>query len=165
MTREDLKELLVDGDYLRFQTRCVRQFGPAAGIMLRDFIHRTGRSHLEDSWFWKSREEGCEETGLGHREWDKAKRILLGKRPWAARTVKVLEERRPSRRSPAEYRVDLLAVAQILGVEVPAETADGLQESDDIADDDLEFLFEELIDDDPFESPRGTAESPYAAAE
>ncbi len=129
LSREELKVLLVNNpktgerDYLNLQAQCVATFGAAAGIMMRQFVFLTGRSKLDGGWFWKKRDEGCKETGLGHREWDKGKKILLGEKAWAGRTVKVLEERRPSRRAAAEYRVDLVALAEVLNVKASTRLA------------------------------------------
>jgi hypothetical protein len=121
-------------DYLKLQARLVRAFGPAAGILCRELVFLTGRSKLEDGWVYNSRDAWRARTGLGHRALEKARAILRGDRPWAGKTHEVLEERRPSRRAPTEYRLDLVAVAGVLGVDMsPTE-------------DELGYLFEGLDD-------------------
>lgn len=166
---DELKDLLTwnprteKQDYIHFQARCVRKFGAAAGIMARQFVFLTNLSRLEGGWFWKTREEGCEETGLGHREWDKGKQILLGKRPWAGRTVKVLEEQRPNRRGPTEYRVDLIALAEILGVEVPPSLVG--DESTDLDEFGGLPRYPPLVATPAAAPPRGAAEPPRGTTE
>ncbi len=75
-------------DYLRLQARCVRAFDPVVGIFARQATYWHGRStKLRDGWVYKKREEWCEETGLTHRQLEKARRVL--------REKGILEEDRP----------------------------------------------------------------------
>ncbi len=97
-------------DYLRFQARCVKAFDPAVGIFLRQATYWHGRStKLRDGWMYKKREEWCEETGLTHRQVERARRVLLEKG--------ILEESRPSRRAPMHFRIDLEALKDALEAE------------------------------------------------
>jgi hypothetical protein len=94
-------------DYLYFQARSVRAFGPATGIFLRQAVFWAGRStKLRDGWFYKSREAWRTETGLSHRQSEKARDILKDKG--------ILEEHRVSRRSAMRYRVNLKALSAAL---------------------------------------------------
>ena len=87
-------------DYLRLQARCVRAFGPAVGIFLRQAVYWTGKStKLEGAWFYKSRERWRKETGLSNRQQEKARKVL--------KDQSILTEKRVSRRSPLHFKVDL----------------------------------------------------------
>jgi len=146
-------------DWLKYQARCIAAVGSAAGVLLRELTHLTGLSALEDGWLWNPREAWRERPGLGNRELEKARAILRGDKPWAGRTVKVLEERRPSRRAPVEYRLDMPALAALLGVKMPHA-----DEGSDSDLDDFGGLFEdEGLEDDAPESPPGATESPHGA--
>jgi len=106
-------------DHIRLLGRLVDQFGAAGGVLAWNIFFWTGRStKLEGGWLFKSREQFKRETGLGIREFSKAREILRGERAWAGRTVRVLDESRPSRRTPAHYRLRLEDLAAALGVEL-----------------------------------------------
>src|SRR5215207_10223763 len=44
-------------DYFTFQARCVRKFGPAAGIYLRQLVFWTGKKSIDPNWIYKTEEE------------------------------------------------------------------------------------------------------------
>ncbi len=143
-------------DYIGLLARCIELCGSVAGVFLWRVVYLTGRSSkLEDGWFYKSREEMRQETGQGHREQEKARKILKGEKEYAGRTIEVLEENRPSLRAPTHYRVDLLALAEVLGVDISLALAESPRGAAQEADEGGA---------DP-ESPRGAAQSPYRAAQ
>ncbi len=97
-------------DYLRLQARCVRAFDPVVGIFARQATYWHGRStKLRDGWVFKKRDEWCEETGLTHRQLERARLVL--------REKGILEESRPSRRAPMHFRIDLEALKNALEAE------------------------------------------------
>lgn len=114
MNRDYLKELLLidpetgKPDGFGLQARCVGAYGPAAGVYLQRAVFLTGRSALEGGYYYKSKAEMQVETGLSIRQQDKARKVLKAK--------EILEERRPNRRGPAHYRVDLLRLARMFGL-------------------------------------------------
>lgn len=130
-------------DYFKLQARLIRVFGPQAGVMLRDFVYWTGRSKLPDGRFYKSRDEVEEGTGLGHRDQETARRIAKGEKERNGRTLRVLEEYRPSRRAPMHYRVDLEALATILGVAIEDSDLDA-EDFEDELEDDFNVFWEDL---------------------
>jgi hypothetical protein len=160
--RERLVEEVAEGDWLVFQAKCVRAFGPTAGIFVRQLVFWTGKSTLcADGWLYKNRDEWQAETGLGHYEQDKARKILTGQRPWAGETREVIEEHRQSRRQSMRYRVDLWALASVLGCGLP----DPRTSVDEIDDFDLED--ETPLQDETgqkSESPRGGQLSRHGGA-
>lgn len=96
-----------NSDYIRFQARCVRVFDPVVGIFARQAVYWHGRSSiLGNGWIFKKREEWCEETGLTHRQLERARLVL--------REKGILEEGRPSRRAAMHFRVDLEALKDAL---------------------------------------------------
>ncbi len=158
-----VKELLApvnpktgERDYIRLLARLVAEVGSVAGVYLWRAIHLTGRSSkLEAGWFYKSREEMRGETGQGHREQEKARKILTGQKEYAGRTFVLLEERRPSRRQPTEYRAAVLAVAELLGVDVSSVVGESPRGATQGADEGGSGP----------ESPRGATEPPRGATE
>ncbi len=111
-TREELKAALVADpetgmpDYFKLQARCVRAFGPEAGVFLRQLVFRTGQSHLESGWLWKTEQEMFEETGLTRTQQRKARKILV--------TVGAVEEERRGVPRRMHYRVDFPKVRKLL---------------------------------------------------
>lgn len=108
----ELKRVLVadpktgEQDYFKLQARCVRAFGPEAGIFLRQLIFRTGQSHLESGWLWKTEQEMFEETGLTRTQQRKARKILV--------TVGAVEEGRRGVPRRMHYRVQFPKVMKFL---------------------------------------------------
>jgi len=66
-------------DYFALQAKCVRRFGPSAGIFIRQLVFWTDKSMLADGWLYKTRNEMQEETGLSRRQQEKARKILTKK--------------------------------------------------------------------------------------
>lgn len=100
--RTALREQLVEGDFLTFQARAVRVFGPAAGIFARHLLFWDGRGHDAGGHVYKSASEWQNETGLSRRQQEKARK-LLKKRA-------VLEEKKmvgPDGRLRLYFRLDL----------------------------------------------------------
>src|SRR5687767_10003525 len=80
--REVLKRRLVSNDageldYLKFDARCIRKFGPAAGTFLRQLIYWVGKEHHQEGWIYKTQREMEEETGLSRYFQEKARKILV----------------------------------------------------------------------------------------
>jgi hypothetical protein len=80
--REILKHRLIrneagEEDYLGFEKRCVRKFGPAAGIFIRQLVYWAGKEHDPEGWIYKTQREMEEETGLSRHHQEKARNILL----------------------------------------------------------------------------------------
>jgi hypothetical protein len=95
--------------------------GTTAAALLANLIHWSGRGHAPGGWVWKTREEiadPIEGTGQLNGEFQMARKILRGDRKWNKQTFHLVEECRPSRRRPTFYRVDLVAVADLIGVEL-----------------------------------------------
>jgi hypothetical protein len=157
------------GDWPMLRRRLTKVFGGDTALFLEYLIFWSGKSHAPDGWVWKSRDEieDLEKgTGQGHREQEKARKILRGDKPRDGRTFQVVEECRPSRRRATFYRVDLAAVANIIGVELLSA----------IEDDFVWFDREESesphgatrngdATDKPLESPHGATESPHGTSE
>src|SRR5436190_13062527 len=57
-----------------------------AGVMLSQFLYWQPRSKDGEGWFWKTQAEIYEETGLGRREQETARKVLL--------KTHILEEKR-----------------------------------------------------------------------
>ncbi len=93
-------------DYFTFQARCVRKFGPAAGIYLRQLVFWTGKKSIDPDWIYKTEEEMEAETGLGRRGQREARKIL-GR-------YEVLQERYGGLPRKLWYRVDLVKLAELL---------------------------------------------------
>ena len=93
-------------DYFTFQARCVRKFGPAAGIYLRQLVFWTGKKSLDPDWIYKTEEEMEAETGLRRRGQREARNVL-GR-------YEVLQERYGGLPRKLWYRVDLAKLAELL---------------------------------------------------
>jgi hypothetical protein len=63
-------------DYVSFQARCVRKFGPAAGLFIRQLVYWIGKEHDREGWIYKTQREMEEETGLSRHFQEKARNIL-----------------------------------------------------------------------------------------
>jgi len=79
--REQLKARLIRNeagteDYLAFQIRCVRKFGPAAGLFLHQHVYWIGKEHDKNGWVYKTEAEMEKETGLSRRSQRGARKIL-----------------------------------------------------------------------------------------
>ena len=98
--------------YFAFEVRCVRKFGPAAGIFLRQLVYWTGRGHDPEGWIYKTQAEMEEETGLS-RHWQRKARKILGSQG-------AIEERKRGIPRKLWYRVDLGALLGIM--ETPHST-------------------------------------------
>jgi hypothetical protein len=104
-------------DFFAFQARCIRKFGLAAGVFVRQLVFWTGKGMDPDGWIYKTRDELLEEIGLSQRQQDKARKTLTG--------LGVLEE---DRRTVAphhfycamHYRVNLEKLVEVL--ETPHST-------------------------------------------
>jgi hypothetical protein len=99
-------------DYLAFESRCVRKFGPAAGIFLRQLVYWTGREHDPEGWIYKTQAEMERETGLSRKQQERAREIL-GK-------YGVLEEKKRGLHRKLWYRVGLEALLRLM--ETPHST-------------------------------------------
>ena len=93
-------------DYFTFQARCVRKFGPAAGIYLRQLVFWTGKKSIDPDWIYKTEEEMEAETGLRRRGQREARKVL-GR-------YEVLQERYRGLPRKLWYRVDLVKLAELL---------------------------------------------------
>jgi hypothetical protein len=128
--REELKLLLIRNeagqeDYLNFQTRCVRKFGPPAGIFLRQLVYWTGKEHDPEGWIYKTQSEMETETGLSRKHQEKARKIL--------RSLGVIDERKKGVPRRLWYRVDLEALRRIM--ETPHSTMNQRRGNQDGGDD------------------------------
>ena len=116
-----LREQLVEGDYLAFQSRAVRRFGPAAGIFCRHLLFWDSKGHDREGFVYKSEAEWVSETGLVRNQQRQARRKL--------REAGVLEEeRRPGLPPRNFYRLKLPALADALygtPPKAPSIEADG----------------------------------------
>jgi|SRR5215217_7565793 len=79
--REKQKRSLIrngagEEDYLGFQNRCVRKFGPEAGIFLRQLVYWAGKEHDPEGWIYKTQSEMTDETGLSRRHQEHARKVL-----------------------------------------------------------------------------------------
>jgi hypothetical protein len=93
-------------DYFTFQARCVRKFGPAAGIYLRQLVFWTGKKSIDPDWIYKTEEEMEAETGLRRRGQREARKVLG--------SYEVLQERYRGLPRKLWYRVDLVKLAELL---------------------------------------------------
>jgi hypothetical protein len=93
-------------DYFTLQARCVRKFGPAAGIYLRQLVFWTGKKSKDPNWIYKREWEIEEETGLGRRAQREARKVLG--------SYGVLQERYKEIPRKLFYRVDLVKLRQLL---------------------------------------------------
>jgi hypothetical protein len=153
------------GDWPMLRRRLTKVFGGDAALFLEHLIFWSGKSHAPYGWVYKSREEMEDvETGigLGNRYQTKARKVLRGEK----QAPRVVEECRPSRRRATFYRVDLVAVANIIGVELVSAIEDdfdffGLEESESFRG----TTENGQTPDKPSESFRGTTESFQGATE
>jgi hypothetical protein len=99
-----------DSERKAYDPRLVAAFGGDAGIYLGQCLYWTGKG-APDGSFYKSGSEAKKETGLSVHRQAKARKRLIGSG--------VLEEYRVSRRRPMHFRVNLLALAEMLEVPVP----------------------------------------------
>jgi hypothetical protein len=110
-----LKELIwpaKSGDGRKaYDPRLVSEYGGDAGILVGHFLFWTNKSTLGGGWFWKSVVEIERETGISEYRQRKARKRLKARG--------ALEERRVSRRKPLRFRVNLVTVAEHIGVELP----------------------------------------------
>jgi hypothetical protein len=109
--RDELKGRLIrneagEEDYLGFQNRCVRKFGPAAGIFVRQLVYWTGRQYYPEGWIYKTQSEMEQETGLSRWHQEKARDIL--------KSQGVLEEKPRGLPRRLWYWVDLEALLDIM---------------------------------------------------
>lgn len=95
---------------LAFQTRATKKLGPGAAVFLRQLLFWEGKGEDPDGWIYKSRSEMGEETGLSQRQQDKA-RAILGRRELVEEELRPVG---PMKRQTMHYRVDLLAVMDLL---------------------------------------------------
>ena len=93
-------------DYFKFQARCVRKFGPAAGIYLRQLVFWTGKKSIDPDWIYKTEQEMEAETGLLRRGQREARKVLG--------SYGVLQERYRGLPRRLWYRVDLVKLAELL---------------------------------------------------
>lgn len=115
--REQLKGRLIRNeagteDYRDFQIRCVRKFGPAAGLFLHQLVYWVGKEHDEEGWIYKTQREMEEETGLSRRSQREARKILGSNG--------VLREKRQGIPYRLWFWVDLEALSRIM--ETPYST-------------------------------------------
>jgi hypothetical protein len=115
--REELKRRLIrndagEVDYLTFDARCIRTFGPAAGTFLRQLVYWVGKEHDQEGWIYKTQVEMEQETGLSRRHQEKARNILLSQG--------VLKERKKGTPRMLWYWVDLEALLDMM--ETPHST-------------------------------------------
>jgi hypothetical protein len=109
--REGLKRRLICNDsgvedFLTFEARCVRKFGPAAGIFLRQLVYWVGKEHNQEGWIYKTQREMEDETGLSRRHQENARNILISQG--------VLEERKKGLPRKLWYWVDLEALLDMM---------------------------------------------------
>jgi hypothetical protein len=115
--REVLKRRLVcndagEVDYLTFDARCIRKFGPAAGTFLRQLVYWVGKQHDREGWIHKTQYEMEQETGLSRHFQEKARNILVSQG--------VLKERKKGVPRKLWYWVDLEALLEVM--ETPYST-------------------------------------------
>ncbi len=99
-------------DYFVFQARCIRKFGLAAGVYVRQLVFWDGKGMDPDGWIYKSEDEMENETGLRRRAQREARKVLT--------SSEVLEEKRKGVPCRLFYRVNLEKLAEVL--EAPGST-------------------------------------------
>ncbi len=99
-------------DYFVFQARCIRKFGLAAGVYVRQLVFWDGKGMDPEGWIYKSEDEMEAETGLRRRAQREARKVLT--------TCEVLEEKRKGVPCRLFYRVNLERMAEVL--EAPGST-------------------------------------------
>jgi len=77
-----------------------------AGVLLSQFLYWQPRSRDADGWFWKTRDEIYEETALGRREQETARKIL--------RAASVLEEQLKGVPARMHFRVNITELVSLL---------------------------------------------------
>ncbi len=77
-----------------------------AGVLLSQFLYWQPRSRDEEGWFWKTQADIYEETGLGRREQETARRVLVG--------AGVIEETRRGVPAKMHFRVNLTRLVHLL---------------------------------------------------
>ena len=112
LKRRLLRDNSGDESYLKFDARCIRKFGPAAGTFLRQLIYWTGKEHDREGWIYKTQSEMEEETGLSRWHQVKARKILC--------TSGVVEEVKRGVPCRLWYRIDLEALLVVM--ETPHST-------------------------------------------
>ncbi len=133
-----------------------RHFGSVVGSFLEHLVFWAGKSsHCENGWFYQKRDEIYDRCGCDRREQTLARKVLRGDRAWKGKTFNLLHEDRPSRRKATHFRVDLIALADLLDVILPDELLP-VEDLDDF----------DLLDEDAPESPyRATHETPEETPE
>src|SRR5215212_3679824 len=76
-----------------------------AGVMLSQFLYWQPRSKDGEGWFWKTQADIYEETGLGRREQETARKVLL--------KAQVLEEKRRGVPGKMHFRIN---ISQLVGL-------------------------------------------------
>jgi hypothetical protein len=99
---------------LAFQTVAVRHFGAEAGIFIRQLLYRDGSGKDGNFWIYKSIPEWHEETGLGRKLQEKARKRLVG--------AGVMDEEKriaPDHRQTWHFRVNPWKLMEVLGDDLP----------------------------------------------
>jgi hypothetical protein len=97
--------------------------GALPALMLSQAIYWQLRTTSEDGWWWKTREEWGEETGLTRSEQETARKILK-QRPWWAEELRGVPARK-------HYRVDLdLLFAQLAGIQPTSRQGSSQQDGE-----------------------------------
>lgn len=78
-----------------------------AGILLSQLLYWTPRGGDPDGWIWKTQDQIYEETGLGRREQETARRYLVA--------AGVLEEKRAGVPAKLFFRIDVTALTVLIG--------------------------------------------------
>lgn len=115
-----LRELL--GRPIAFQRCFVRLTDSmSAALMLSQALYWSERTSDPDGWFYKSREEWTEETGLSRRKQESARRALRESGCWQEKLCGV-----PAR---LFYRIDEDVLAKQLGINCPPSRAETGQQA------------------------------------
>jgi hypothetical protein len=77
-----------------------------AGILLSQLVYWSQRGKDPEGWIWKTQGEIYEETALGRREQETARRVLV--------QLKVLEEKRRGVPAKMHFRVDMEVLVNLL---------------------------------------------------
>ena len=115
--RKALREQLLGEDASRalaFQTVAVKHFGAEAGIFIRQLLYRDGTGKDGNFWIYKSMAEWQEETGLGRKAQEKARKRLVG--------AGVMDEEKrlaPDHRQTWHFRVNPWKLMEVLGDDLP----------------------------------------------
>jgi hypothetical protein len=115
--RKALREQLLGEDASRalaFQTVAVKHFGAEAGIFIRQLLYRDGSGKDGNFWIYKSIPEWQEETGLGRKAQEKARKRLVG--------AGVMDEEKrlaPDHRQTWHFRVNPWKLMEVLGDDLP----------------------------------------------